>query len=187
MLNNYIKFTSETDITANDDKIGMDNSRINENQARLRLLKDLSKEHIIEIVRKELIRGKHDNDIWGGLIRKFVLQAVDSVKPSSRYLKDDMDFNKYVDIELLDYKDNSKSQYVNGCVLMKNLADRRMLHNIDNPKILLLKGSLGFMREFEDHTNHNSKNKVQQELYIDINSAIDQEDHYVQILQDKIK
>jgi chaperonin GroEL (HSP60 family) len=80
------------------------------------------------------------------------LQAVDSVKPSSRYLKDDMDFNKYVNIELLDYKDNTKSQYVNGCVLMKNLADRRMPHELDNPKILLLQGSLGFMREYEDQS-----------------------------------
>lgn len=39
-----------------------------------------------------------DKNVWGVYLHKFVLLAVDSVKPSSRYLKDSMDFNKYVDI-----------------------------------------------------------------------------------------
>jgi len=58
-----------------------------------------------------------------------------------------MDFNKYVDILLLDFKNETKSQYINGCVIMKNLADKRMPHTFKDPKILLLRGSLGFMRD----------------------------------------
>ena len=80
-------------------------------------------------------------------------------------------FNKFVEIELLDYKDTSKSEYVNGCVFMKNLADRRMPRTLSNPKILLLKGSLGFMSEHD----------------VDITSMINQEDIYVRILEEKIK
>lgn len=42
------------------------------------------------------------------------------------------------------------SQCVNGCVLLKNLAEKSMPKFIKNPKILLLWGSLGFMKNFED-------------------------------------
>lgn len=94
----------------------------------------------------ELLAANLDDATWGPYLHKFVIQAVDSVKPSSRYLKDSMDFNKFVEIQLLDHSDASKSQYVNGCVVMKNLADRRMPRRFENPSILLLKGSLGFMR-----------------------------------------
>jgi hypothetical protein len=50
-----------------------------------------------------------EKKVWGPYLEKFVIQAVDSVQPSSRYLKDSMDFNKFVEIQLLDYVDNSKS------------------------------------------------------------------------------
>lgn len=125
-----------------------------------------------------------DSACWGAHLHKFVIQAVDSVKPSSRYLKDSMDFNKFVEIQLLDHCDASKSQYVNGSVVMKNLADRRMPRHFENPSILLLKGSLGFMRSSEDGLD--TLNAPRQEIYMDINSVINQEDHYVQILQEKI-
>ena len=59
---------------------------------------------------------------------------------------------------------------------MKNLADKRMPRQINNPKILLLKGSLGFMRDMDE-----------EQQYMDINSVVNQEDHYFQILEEKIK
>ena len=62
-----------------------------------------------------------------------------------------MDINEYVDIQMVDYRDETKSSYINGCVFMKNLAGKKMPKTKDKPKILLLKGSLGFMKEFSDH------------------------------------
>ena len=148
-----------------------------ENHQRWKRLKELSKLHINQIVEDEMRAGNIGPDTWAPYLHKFVIQAVDSVKPSSRYLKDSMDFNKFVEIQLLDHRDASKSQYVNGCVVMKNLADKRMPRHFDNPSILLLKGSLGFMRDSEDCSDPQTGRK--QEIYMDINSVINQEEHYV--------
>ena len=136
-----------------------------ENHYRWKKLKELSKHHIHQVVDDQMAQGNIDADKWGSFLHKFVIQAVDSVKPSSRYLKDSMDFNKYVDIRLVDNKDQSKCQLINGCVFMKNLSDKRMPHQFKNPKILLLKGSLGFMRENDDESQ---TMQPKQEIYMDI-------------------
>lgn len=124
-----------------------------------------------------------DAETWEPYLKKFTIQAVDSVKPSSRYLDDSMDFNSFVDVLLLDHKNQAKSQYINGCVFAKNLADRRMPRMLKNPTILLIKGSLGFMRDFDKMDETTNKN----EIYTDINSVVNQEDHFVGILEEKIK
>jgi chaperonin GroEL (HSP60 family) len=53
-----------------------------------------------------------------------------------------MDFNHFIKIKIINYEDNSKSEYINGIVLSKNIADKRMKTNITNPKILLVKDSI---------------------------------------------
>ena len=60
-------------------------------------------------------------------------KAVDNVKPSSRLLGDSMDFNNFIKIKIVNYADNSKSSYINGIVMSKNLADKRMQKGINNP------------------------------------------------------
>lgn len=139
-------------------------------QQRWRQLKLLSKFHICQTVR-DLVGQAQIDPKWEPYLQKFVVKAVDSVKPSCRYLKDSMDFNEYVDIQLIDFKDESMSQYVNGSVLLKNLAEKSMPKLIRNPKILLLWGSLGFMKNFEDLPGA-SKQSQQRHLYMDINSVI---------------
>lgn len=64
---------------------------------------------------------------------EFVTKAVENVKPSSKLLNDQMNFNHYIKIKLINYVDNSMSSYINGIVMSKNLADKRMLSNIQNP------------------------------------------------------
>lgn len=44
-----------------------------------------------------------------------------------------MNFNSYVKIKIINWMDNSKSEYINGVVMSNNLADKRMLSSIDNP------------------------------------------------------
>jgi hypothetical protein len=61
---------------------------------------------------------------------EFVKTAVDNVKPSSRLLNDTIDFNHFIKIKIINYTDNSKSAYINGIVMSKNLADKRMLDKI---------------------------------------------------------
>ena len=81
-----------------------------------------------------------------------------------------MDFNHFVDILLIDYKNESESRYVNGCVFLKNLADKRMPRKFENPKILLLQGALGFMKDFDDKSD--ALQIAKDEIYVDISAVI---------------
>lgn len=53
-----------------------------------------------------------------------------------------MDINEYVKVKIVEWRDSSLSQYVDGIVFSKTVADRRMNHSFENPKILLLKNTL---------------------------------------------
>ncbi len=89
-----------------------------------------------------------DIDKWGSKLLEFVRTAVDSVKPSSRLLNDSMNFTSFIKIKIVNWKDNTRSAYVNGIVMSKNLADKRMINNqIAFPLILLLKESVGVKNE----------------------------------------
>ena len=86
-------------------------------------------------------------------------------------LDDTMDINDYVKIELIEYGDDSKCSYINGCVIKNNIADRKMRSKIDNPKILLIGNSIGF---FQDDS------------FADLETYVKQENHYIDILMDRI-
>ena len=92
-----------------------------------------------------------------------MLRAVEKVKPSSRLRGDFMDINNYVKIKIIDWKDGSKSKYINGLVLNKNIASRRMKSVVPNPRILLLK-TLGQV-EYD-----NSKAFINQDIATKIHS-----------------
>lgn len=81
---------------------------------------------MIEVIRNYSL----DFDKWGTKLLDFVKTAVDNVKPSSRLLNDTIDFNHFIKIKIINYVDNSKSAYINGIVMSKNLADKRMLDRI---------------------------------------------------------
>jgi len=71
---------------------------------------------------------------------------VEQVQPSSRRLNDSMDFSHFIKIKVINYLDNSKSAYINGIVLSKNIADKRMNTQIKDPKILLLNNSINIVQ-----------------------------------------
>jgi hypothetical protein len=37
-----------------------------------------------------------------------------------------MNFNSFIKVKIINFKDNSRSAYINGVVVNKNLADKRM-------------------------------------------------------------
>jgi hypothetical protein len=86
-------------------------------------------------------------EIWKERFLEYTIKAIRLVKPSQRLMKDTMNINDYVEIELIEHEDDSKCKYINGCVLKNNIADRRMSSNIENPKILLIGNSIGFTQE----------------------------------------
>jgi len=102
-----------------------------------------------------------------------VQKAVDEVRPSSRHLNDSMNFNSFIKIKIINWHDNSKSAYINGVVLNKNLADKRMDGLINDPSILLLKDSVG-------------TTKGEGPNLTEIQSIVDQENSWIEIIKSKL-
>ena len=80
-------------------------------------------------------------------------------------LGDSMDINECIKIKIIDWKDNSRSSYINGLVMSKSIINNRMEKVIDVPRILLLKDSL------------------MEEEVPDLASVLDVEDHIIKILK----
>ena len=80
-------------------------------------------------------------------------------------LGDSMDINECIKIKIIDWKDNSRSSYINGLVMSKSIINNRMEKVIDDPRILLLKDSL------------------MEEEVPDLASVLDVEDHIIKILK----
>jgi 1-phosphatidylinositol-3-phosphate 5-kinase len=118
-----------------------------------------------------------DQDKWGQKLIEFVQTAVDSVRPSSRLLQDSMNFNNFIKIKIINWRDNSKSAYINGVVMNKNIADKRMISTIQNPSILLLKESIGTMKN-DGLTGSAGLTEIQ--------SIVDQEEHWIEIIRQKL-
>lgn len=114
---------------------------------------------------------KNAMEIWKERFLEYTIKAIRLVKPSQRLMKDTMNINDYVEIELIEHEDDSKCKYINGWVLKNNIADRRMSSSIENPKILLIGNSIGF---------------TQEDAWADLETYVRQENHYIEILMDRI-
>ena len=87
------------------------------------------------IFRNELKSIVIDNE-FEGIISDIIIQSVNEVQ--SKYLETDEAMNILNEIKIKRlYSDNpNKCQFIKGIVFSKNLADRRMKNNIQNPSIL---------------------------------------------------
>ena len=118
----------------------MNNELANEQGlSSLTKLIEYSKRHIEKVVCEQLFLNDLKADKWESMLTNFVMKAVEQVKPSSRMLGDSMDINEYVKVKIIDWKDNSRSSYINGIVMSKSIASKRMQSTIVNPRILLLR------------------------------------------------
>lgn len=114
----------------------------------------------LEQIRVKVIKEFNlDEKKWSSLLAEFVLKAIHTVKPSSFAFKDSIDITDYVKIQLVQFKDTSKSKYLNGVVIKKSIAHKRMNWEIDNPRILLLSKSLGILKDEEDFMDLESEIK----------------------------
>ena len=139
-----------------------------QNSTSVSRIYEFSKRHICKIVCEQLFVHDLSAKKWEKFLTDFVMKAVEQVKPSSRMLGDSMDINECIKIKIIDWKDNSRSSYINGLVLSKSISNNRMAKIIDDPRILLLKDSLG------------------EEEVPDLASKLDVDDHIIKILQQKL-
>lgn len=109
------------------------------NQPSMLKLTEFSKRHIEKVVNDQIVKNKLNSKKWQRMLTGFVMKAVEQVQPSSRMLGDIMDINHFIKVKIIDWKDSSKSNYVNGVVMSKSIASKRMQSSRIKPRILLLK------------------------------------------------
>jgi len=126
-----------------------------------------------DILNRVMTEFQIDQQKWDAILKDFVRQAIQTVKPWSTKLKDSIDITKYVKIQLIQYKDTSKCKYINGVVLKKSVAHSRMKSQFQNPKILVLAKTLGIQKDDED--------------FIDLESEMKQEESYLYQIISKIE
>ena len=139
-------------------------------------LKEFSHRHISKVITEQLLANQLSVRKWHSLIFGLITKAAEHVRPSSRLLNDSLDINQYIKIKIIDWRDSSKSAYVNGIVMTKNLADRRMQSQLQKPSILILRNSLD-IGSIEQQTT-------------DLQRVIDEDEHLIKILNlylEKIK
>ena len=83
---------------------------------------------------------------WGKTIFRLTKTVIDNVSPSFQALNDSIDINEYIKIKIIEYKDQSKCEVIDGYAMQKNVYSKKMRIDIDHPKILLLKGDLAGAR-----------------------------------------
>ncbi|KAI8371874.1 hypothetical protein BD560DRAFT_395677 [Blakeslea trispora] len=82
---------------------------------------------------------------WEEVIMNLLLKVTNHVRPDIR-AGDDMDVRHYVKIKKVPGGLPSDSTYVKGVMCTKNVAHKRMVKNISNPRILILMFSLDYSR-----------------------------------------
>jgi len=118
-------------------------------------LKQIEREHLLKICRKLCEENKIPEE-YETRLTEMTVKAVSTVK-SSIDIKNNIDFMDYVKIKLMPDKDISASRYINGLVFTKNIADRKMKASINNPKILLINGSLSDSKEIAESDTFRDK------------------------------
>jgi len=109
------------------------------------------------------------SDTYAHVIRGMALRCVERIQCTDH---SDLDVLRNVKIKRIRGADISNSFYVDGVVFPKNLCHRKMMDSIENVRILLLSSELEFQR---------GQNK-----FTSLDSLIEQELHYVDILVNKI-
>ena len=120
-----------------------------------------------------IVEHKIDSFRWRKIMANCTKHAVMTIRPSSRLLNDSIDFNSFIKIVTIHHNNQEKCQYINGVVFKKDVASRRMRTSIENPKILLLNGSLGYVQETDGH--------------VDMQAEINQQESFINIIRRKIQ
>jgi hypothetical protein len=109
--------------------------------------------------------------VWKGIIVQLVREVVAFVDPDVR-AGDSLDIRPYVKLKIIPGGTLEENAFVNGVVFRKNVAHKKMSSPRTNPRILLLGGGIDFQREDWRLSS--------------LETLIEQEDRYTEILVDKI-
>ena len=103
---------------------------------------------IIKVLNENSDKTKYPNlaSDWAKVIFNLTKTVINNVSPSFNDLNDSININDYIKIKVIKYLDQSKCEVIDGYAMQKNVCSKKMRIDINNPKILLLKGSLEGIR-----------------------------------------
>ncbi|KAJ3024266.1 1-phosphatidylinositol-3-phosphate 5-kinase [Thoreauomyces humboldtii] len=101
--------------------------------------------HMRRLLCQVLSESEMDPARWEDVLLNIMLKACDSIQPDVR-AGDFIDIRHYVKIKKIPGGQPRDSEYVSGVVCSKNVAHKKMLRSISNPKILLLTFALEYQR-----------------------------------------
>ena len=149
-----------------------------ESKGRIMNLQNRALTHLTSIINQlvndiPLIKDKNLKEKWKEIILTLVREVVSSVDPDVRS-GDSLDIKDYVKIKVIPGGSIDESIYIDGLLFRKNVSHKKMTADGDktNPTILLLTGGIEFQR---------TDNKLSS-----MDTLIEQEDKYMEILVDKI-
>ncbi|RUS21584.1 hypothetical protein BC937DRAFT_92159 [Endogone sp. FLAS-F59071] len=136
-------------------------------------LNEASLDHLRSLLRQMLAEaeGLEAREEWEEVLLKLILRVSDSVHPDIRG-GDEIDIRHYVKIKKIPGGEPSDSHYVRGVVCSKNVAHKRMVGTVVNPRILILLFGL----EYERVENQ----------FMSITPIIEQEKQHLQMLVARI-
>ena len=82
--------------------------------------------------------GFNKSQEWTNIIYLLVKESIIYLRPSSRYLNDSIDINDYIKIKIIESENKNKSHVIQGYAFKKNVINKKMKIDIDNPTILLV-------------------------------------------------
>ena len=100
---------------------------------------------------------------WKDIIYKLLKEIIDNLHPSSRYLNDSLDINKYIKIKIIPYKDTSLCKVIKGYVLHRKKKQSNIKDNFEYPRILLLNNDIIKNDNDNDNDNENDNNNNNKE------------------------
>lgn len=116
-----------------------------------------------------------DNEInykWYYYVHSFVDKIINGIRPNLNRPNEVINYNDYVNVLCVKWKNHLKCEYVSGMVLENKIADRHMKTNIIDPKIVLVSGNLSFDSE--------------KRSFFDIETIMKQEKQYINSVEKNI-
>jgi len=124
-------------------------NEMDDEQAIKEKFSKLHMEHMTTLV-KQLLTSEGMSGMavthWADMLLNISRKISQTVRPDIRNDADDMDIRQYVIIKTIPGGIPTDTAIVNGLVCTKSVAHRKMLQNIENPKILLLRSSIEYQR-----------------------------------------
>ena len=91
---------------------------------------------VFNVLNKNL--GFNKAQEWTNILYLLVKESIIYLRPSSRYLNDSLDINDYIKIKIIESENKNKSHVIQGYAFKKNVINKKMKIDIDNPTILLV-------------------------------------------------